>query len=83
LHAVLLVAPKYWQSRSAHGCWRQGLAKAFEDPGFVRDFKKLTGSDASPLTGAEVEEAIRKMPRDPEVIALYKKLADSGPLPPR
>ena len=62
---------------------REAMAKAFEDPGFVRDFKKLTGSDPTPLTGAEVEEAIRKMPRDPEVIALYKKLADSGPLPLR
>jgi hypothetical protein len=30
-----------------------------------------------------VEKAIKELPRDPEVIALYKKLADGGPLPPR
>jgi hypothetical protein len=26
---------------------------------------------------------VRELPRDAEVIALYKKLADGGPLPPR
>ena len=37
----------------------------------------------SPLTGEEVEKAVRELPRDAEVIALYKKLADAGALPPR
>jgi hypothetical protein len=41
------------------------------------------GREPSPLTGEEVEKAIRDLPRDPEVIALYKKLAEAGPLPPR
>lgn len=62
---------------------REAMEKAFKDPGFARDFKKLTGSDPSPLSGAEVEDAIRKMPRDREVSALYKKLAEAGPLPAR
>jgi tripartite-type tricarboxylate transporter receptor subunit TctC len=62
---------------------REAIAKTFDDPGFATDFKKLTGSEPSPLTGKEVEEAIRNLPRDPEVIGLYKKLADSGPLPSR
>jgi hypothetical protein len=30
-----------------------------------------------------VKKAVRELPRDAEVIALYKKLADGGPLPPR
>jgi hypothetical protein len=34
-------------------------------------------------TGEEVEKAIKELPRDPEVIALYKKLAESGRLPLR
>jgi tripartite-type tricarboxylate transporter receptor subunit TctC len=62
---------------------RAAMAKAFKDPEFHREFKKLVGSEPSPLTGEEVEEAIRELPRDPEIIALYKKLADHGPLPPR
>ncbi|HWO40743.1 MAG TPA: hypothetical protein VNO43_02955 [Candidatus Eisenbacteria bacterium] len=62
---------------------RGAMAKAFDDPGFATEFKKLTGSDPSPLTGEEVEDAVRNLSRDPEVIALYKKLADSSPLPAR
>lgn len=41
------------------------------------------GREPTPLTGEEVEKAVRELPRDPEVIALYKKLADAGTLPPR
>ncbi len=59
------------------------MAKAFKDPGFEKDFKKLTGSDASPLTAEEVEEAIREMPRHQEIIAFYKTFAGPGPLPSR
>ena len=62
---------------------REAMAKTFKDPGFLQEFKKLMGREPTPLTGEEVEKAIRDLPRDPEVIALYKKLADAGPLPPR
>ena len=62
---------------------REAMAKTFKDPGFQQDFKKLMGREPSPLTGEEVEKAVRELPRDAEVIALYKKLADGGPLPPR
>jgi len=33
--------------------------------------------------GRSRKKAVRELPRDAEVIALYKKLADGGPLPPR
>ena len=62
---------------------REAMAKTFKDPGFQQEFTKLMGREPTPLTGEEVEKAIKELPRDPEVIALYKKLADSGPLPPR
>ena len=62
---------------------REAMARTFKDPGFPQDFKKLMGREPSPLTGEEVEQAIRDLPRDTEVIALYKKLAEAGPLPPR
>lgn len=42
-----------------------------------------TSPEPTPLTGEEFEKAIKELPRDLEVIALYKKLAESGPLPPR
>jgi tripartite-type tricarboxylate transporter receptor subunit TctC len=62
---------------------REAMVKSFSDPGFKQEFKKLMGGDPSPLTGEEVETSIRELPRDPEVIGLYKKMAEHGPLPPR
>lgn len=62
---------------------REAFAKSFKDPGFAPEFKKLMGGEPSPLTGEEVESSIRQLPRDPEVIGLYKKIAEHGPLPPR
>ena len=62
---------------------REAMEKTFKDSGFQEDFKRLMGREPTPLTGEEVEKAIKELPRDPEVIALYKKLAESGPLPLR
>lgn len=63
--------------------WREAMVKSFKDPGFPKEFKKLMGSDPSPLTGEEVEAAIREIPRDTETIELYKKMAQNVPLPAR
>ena len=41
------------------------------------------GREPSPITGEEVQRSVKELPRDPEVIALYKKFADAGPLPAR
>lgn len=62
---------------------REAFNKSFKDPGFPQEFKKLMGSEPTPLTGEEVEKSIRQLPRDPEVVSLYKKMAEHGPLPPR
>ncbi len=62
---------------------RGAMVSAFKDPDFSAEFKKLMGGEPSPLTGEEVETSIRELPRDPEVIGLYKKMAEHGPLPPR
>jgi tripartite-type tricarboxylate transporter receptor subunit TctC len=62
---------------------RGAMVKSFKDPGFPKEFKKLMGSDPTPLTGEEVETAIKEIPRDPETIALYKQMAQNVPLPSR
>ena len=62
---------------------REAMNQSFKDPGFTQEFKKLMGGEPSPLTGEEVESSIRQLPRDPEVVGLYKKIAEHGPLPPR
>ena len=59
------------------------MAKSFKDPGFAKEFKKLTGVDPSLITAEAIETAIKGLPRDPETIALYKHLADRRPMPPR
>jgi len=62
---------------------REAMAKSFKDPGFAKEFKKLTGVDPSPITAETLEAAIKDVPRDRETIALYKQLAEPGPMPPR
>jgi len=62
---------------------REAMSKSFRDPGFPQEFKKLMGGEPSPLTGEEVENSIRQLPRDPEIVGLYKRIAGLGPLPPR
>jgi hypothetical protein len=62
---------------------RGAAAKAFKDSGFHGEFKKLMTTDPTPLTGEQVEAAIRELPRDPEIVRLYKRMAEEGPLPPR
>ncbi|MGH7823818.1 MAG: hypothetical protein ACREQ7_01380 [Candidatus Binatia bacterium] len=62
---------------------RVAMARAFEDIAFKKDFKKMMTNDPSPLTGEEVETTIRDLPRDPETVGLYRKMAEQGALPPR
>jgi tripartite-type tricarboxylate transporter receptor subunit TctC len=62
---------------------RGAFSKALKDPGFHAEFKKLMTTDPTPLIGEQVEVAIRELPRDPEIVSLYKRMADQGPLPAR
>lgn len=62
---------------------QEAMRKALKDPAFHREFKKLSGFDASPLMPEDQEKAIRELPRDREVVELFKKLAGPDPLPAR
>jgi tripartite-type tricarboxylate transporter receptor subunit TctC len=62
---------------------REGLRRAFNDPEFLKEYKKIIREDFEPLTYEEVDKAIREVPRDPEVNALVKQLSGPGPLPKR
>lgn len=62
---------------------QEAFRKAYKDPEFFREYQKLTGDDASPLFPEAHEQAIRDIPREPEVIDLFKKLVGAEPLPPR
>jgi tripartite-type tricarboxylate transporter receptor subunit TctC len=63
--------------------WRAAMRNTLKDPAFLKEFKKLSADDATPLLADAQEKAIKEISRDPEIIALFKKLAGSDPLPPR
>jgi hypothetical protein len=62
---------------------RGATAKMYSDPDFHKDYKKLVGEEPTPLLGEDMERAIKELPRDPEIVELFKKLNAAGPLPPR
>ncbi|HWP60371.1 MAG TPA: hypothetical protein VNL14_20920 [Candidatus Acidoferrales bacterium] len=62
---------------------RDAIAKTFNDPAFHSEYKKFTGDDPTPISGEEVEKAVRELPRDLEIVELFKKISGGGPLPPR
>ncbi len=62
---------------------QDAMRKALRDPEFHREFKKLSGFDASPLMPEEQEKAVRELPRDRDVVELFRKLSGPEPLPPR
>jgi tripartite-type tricarboxylate transporter receptor subunit TctC len=62
---------------------RVAMVKTFTDPAFPAEYKKFTGDEATPLMPDDMDKALKELPRDPETVALFKKLNAAGPLPPR
>ena len=62
---------------------QEAMGRAFQDPEFPKEFKKMVGDDAEIVMPEVMEKSIKEISRDPEVIELFKKLAGPGPLPPR
>lgn len=62
---------------------KEAMRRTFMDPEFPKEFKKVSADDPTPLTPEALEKYIREIPRESEIIELFKKLADAGSLPPR
>lgn len=62
---------------------REAIRKTFKDPGFFKEYKKLTGDDPSPIMPETQQQAIKELPKDEKVIGLFKLIAGNQPLPPR
>jgi tripartite-type tricarboxylate transporter receptor subunit TctC len=62
---------------------QEAIRKSFKDPEFHKEFKKLTGDVPTPLMPETMEKYIREIPRSPEIIALFHKIAGAGPLAAR
>ena len=59
------------------------MRKTLADPEFHKEFHKLTGDDPTPLMPEVLAKAIKEMPRSPDVVELFNKLAGAEPVPPR
>jgi tripartite-type tricarboxylate transporter receptor subunit TctC len=59
------------------------MRKALTDPAFPAGFRKLVGEDPTPLMPEELQKVIHDVPRDPEVVALFNKIAGGDKLPER
>ena len=61
---------------------QEGMAQTFKDPVFLKEYEK-TGDDSPPLAPDALTKLIKDLPRDAEVVELFKKLFGADPLPPR
>lgn len=61
---------------------REGFHRMFADPQFAKEYERLAAEETDPMTGEEIEEVLRQMPKDPRVAEVYKQLIGAGPLPP-
>ena len=62
---------------------QEAMVKVFKDPEFQQEYLKLVGEEPTPVLPEEMEKLVKELPRDPEIVALFKKINDAGPLPPR
>jgi tripartite-type tricarboxylate transporter receptor subunit TctC len=60
---------------------KAAFRKSLNDPEFHANMKKLTGGAAAPLMPEEQERAIKEIPREPDTVETYKKIAGPDPLP--
>ncbi len=60
---------------------QEAMRKAFRDPEFPKEYKKLAGDDPEVVMPEVLEQSLKELSRDPEVIALLKQLAGPGPFP--
>jgi len=62
---------------------REAMRKTFADPEYVKAYEKLTSEPAMPLASEDFEKQLRELPRETELIDLFKKLSGPAPLPAR
>ena len=62
---------------------REAMRKAFADPEYVKAYEKLTSEPAMPMTPEEFEKQLRELPREAELVDLFKRFSGPGPLPMR
>ena len=61
---------------------KRAFIKVFNDAEFLKRFEQMTGAEAAPLMPDEQAQAIREIPRDPETVKAFNRIAGTDPLPP-
>lgn len=62
---------------------RQAVRDSFKDRQFHEQYKKILGLNPTPLMPEQQQKLVAELPRDSEVIKLFKTIAGIDPLPPR
>ncbi|MGH7798962.1 MAG: hypothetical protein ACREQ2_29210 [Candidatus Binatia bacterium] len=57
--------------------------KTYQDPQFHKEYEKFTADQPTPLLPENHEKAIQEIPRDAEVVEIFKAIIGAGLLPPR
>jgi tripartite-type tricarboxylate transporter receptor subunit TctC len=79
---ILMLPPKTPQN--IVDIMKAAVEKTHADPAFHSEYKKLTGGDEpSPLAPEEQANVVKELPRDPDLVALFKTFSGTAPLPTR
>jgi hypothetical protein len=62
---------------------RQAFRSSFEDRQFHEQYKKLLGLYPTPLMPEEQQKLVAELPRELEVVKVFKAIAGMDSLPPR
>jgi hypothetical protein len=62
---------------------RQAVRDTYKDRQFHEQYKKVLGLDPTPLMPEQQQKLVAELPRDNEVIKIFKTIAGIDPLPPR
>jgi putative tricarboxylic transport membrane protein len=62
---------------------RQAVRDTFKDRQFHEQYKKVIGVYPTPLMGEQQQKLVAALPRDNEVIKVFKTISGIDPLPPR
>jgi tripartite-type tricarboxylate transporter receptor subunit TctC len=79
---TLMYLPPSTQEKLAE-ILRQAIRDSFKDRQFHEQYKKLLGLHPTPLMPEEQQKLVAELPRDTEVVKVFKAIAGMDPLPLR
>ncbi|MBI4522356.1 MAG: hypothetical protein HY695_00945 [Deltaproteobacteria bacterium] len=62
---------------------QEAMRRTLKDPEFFTEYKKLAGEEPTPLMPDMLAHSIKELPRERDIIELFKKLSGADPLPHR